>query len=324
MNAIVILPDGATHLLSDLDTLPEPSWVSLDTSRDSAEQIRHVLRDTFGFHPVAIESALESDQRPRIDDYEGFTHIITVGITSSGQLDEVDIFVTPSHVVTLHRGTSTSLDQVIKNIAAHPVSTKSPFPVVVSFLIMDTVVDTYFPLLASMDDAIDDLEMAILKNPTEDQLSTLFEMKRQIMQIRKAVNPQRDMISALNAGVTSIPGLTEDSSNYFRSLYDHFIRVNDLVDSYRDLVTGAMDTHLAMVSNRLNVVMKQLAIISTLFLPLSFLTGFFGQNFSWPIAHWYSSRLQFLIVGIGLDIVAVAGVFLLFRKRGWLKRDSLA
>ena len=186
------------------------------------------------------------------------------------------------------------------------------------------MVDTYFPLLASMDDAIDDLEMAILKNPTEDQLSTLFEMKRNIMHIRKAVNPQRDMISALNAGVTTIPGLTDDSTNYFRSLYDHFIRVNDMVDSYRDLVTGAMDTHLAMVSNRLNVVMKQLAIISTLFLPLSFLTGFFGQNFSWPIAHWYNSGLQFFVVGIGLDILAVAGVFFLFRKRGWLRRDSLA
>src|ERR1700733_8998989 len=110
-------------------------------------------------------------------------------------------------------------------------------------------------------------------------------MKRQIMTIRKVITPQRDMIASLNGGMVVIPGMTEQGNAYFRNLYDHLIRISDLVDGYRDLVGGAMDTHLSMVSNRLNVVMKQLAIIATIFLPLGFLTGFFGQNFAWLTAH---------------------------------------
>src|SRR5260221_13938504 len=105
-------------------------------------------------------------------------------------------------------------------------------------------------------------------------------MKGTLVSLRKAVTAQLDMFAGLLAGVRGLPGMTPDDERYFRDLYDHLIRISDLVDSYRDLLTGAMDTHLSTVSNRLNVVMKQLAIIATVFLPLSFLTGFFGQNFN--------------------------------------------
>jgi magnesium transporter len=115
----------------------------------------------------------------------------------------------------------------------------------------------------------------------------------------------------------AIPGMTDQSSAYFRNLHDHLIRISDMVDGYRDLISGAMDTHLSMVSNRLNVVMKQLAIIATIFLPLGFLTGFFGQNFAWPLTHlttWY----EFLFLGLGTELVAIVAVLALFRRRGWL------
>src|SRR5258706_8581076 len=104
---------------------------------------------------------------------------------------------------------------------------------------------------------------------------------------------------------------------YFRDVYDHLIRISDLIDTYRDLLTGAMDVYLSMVSNNLNVVMKQLAIIATIFLPLSFLTGFFGQNFAWLVAR-LGGWPTFVIVGIGTELLAVAGLYLLFRRRGWL------
>ncbi len=173
-------------------------------------------------------------------------------------------------------------------------------------------------MLSDFDDAIDDLESAILKNPTEEQLGTLFDMKREIMTIRKVITPQRDMISTLNAGMVAIPGMTDQSSAYFRNLYDHLIRISDMVDGYRDLISGVMDTHLSMVSNRLNVVMKQLAIIATIFLPLGFLTGFFGQNFAWPLAHLQTGFGDFLLLGIGSELVAITLLLILFRRRGWL------
>jgi magnesium transporter len=157
-----------------------------------------------------------------------------------------------------------------------------------------------------------------LKQPTEQQLGTLFDMKRQIMSIRKVISPQRDMISSLNSGMVSIPGMTDQGAAYFRNLYDHLIRISDMVDGYRDLIGGAMDTHLSMVSNRLNVVMKQLAIIATIFMPLGYLTGFFGQNFAWLTGHLQSNLAYFLFLGIGCELVALVLLFILFKRRGWL------
>ena len=147
---------------------------------------------------------------------------------------------------------------------------------------MNALVDGFFPVLNDFDDKIDALEDDILKAPTEAQLGVLFDMKRSLMNMRKVIAPERDMMAGITAGVSEVPGMTDEAAKYFRDLYDHLIRLADLVDSYRDLLSSVMDTHLSTVSNRLNVVMKQLAIIATIFLPLSWLTGFFGQNFaSW-------------------------------------------
>jgi magnesium transporter len=126
------------------------------------------------------------------------------------------------------------------------------------------------------------------------------------------------MIASLNNGMVAIPGMTDQGSVYFRSLYDHLIRISDMVDGYRDLISGAMDTHLSMVSNRLNVIMKQLAMIATIFLPLGFLTGFFGQNFAWLTGHLQVSFRYFLFLGLGSELVAIVLLFIVFKKRGWL------
>ena len=147
-------------------------------------------------------------------------------------------------------------------------------------------------------------------------------MKRSLMEMRRAVAPQRDMMASINDGVTDIPGMTDEASRYFRDLYDHLIRLADLIDNYRDLLSSAMDTHLSTVSNRLNVVMKQLTIIATIFLPLSFFTGFFGQNFS-ALVHWIAPTWTFYVFGIGLDVAAAVGLMVVFRKRGWLGGPSV-
>ena len=120
-----------------------------------------------------------------------------------------------------------------------------------------------------MDDRIDELENAIFVKADDAQLQEIFAMKRLLVGMRKAVSPQRDLFASLMGGVAQLPGMTEEDERYFRDVYDHLIRISDLIDTYRDLLTGAMDVYLSTVSNRLNVVMKQLAIIATIFLPLS-------------------------------------------------------
>jgi magnesium transporter len=295
-------------------------WLDLDIHDPGPDDdVSGLFIKTFHFHPLAVEAADQFGQRARIDDYDDFVHIVTFGMAGDGKsVAEVHCFITQKCIISIHHGDCPALATVGDRIANHHSSDVAAPQVATFYLIMDTLIDSFFPVLSDFDDAIDDLEGAILKNPTEEQLGTLFDMKRQIMTIRKVVTPQRDMIASLNGGMVAIPGMTEQGSAYFRNLYDHLIRISDLVDGYRDLVGGAMDTHLSMVSNRLNVVMKQLAIIATIFLPLGFLTGFFGQNFAWPLAHLQVGLGHFLILGLGSELIAIVLLFMLFKRRGWL------
>lgn len=295
-------------------------WLDLDIHDPGPDDdVTGLLTNTFHFHPLAVEATDRFGQRARIDDYGDFVHVITFGMAADGKsAAEVHCFVTETVLISIHQGNCPALATVYDRVRNHHSAKVAAPQVVIFYLIMDTLVDSFFPVLADFDDAIDDIAGAILRNPTEEQLGTLFEMKRQIMTIRKVITPQRDMIASLNADMVTIPGLSDQGSAYFRNLYDHLIRINDMVDAYRDLIGGAMDTHLSMVSNRLNVVMKQLAIIATVFLPLGFLTGFFGQNFAWPILHLQSRFSDFIFLGIGSELVAIVLVLMLFWRRGWL------
>jgi magnesium transporter len=278
-----------------------------------------VLLNLFRFHPLTVEDAEDFGQRPKLEDYDDYVYLVAHGAAPDGNgTIEVHIFCSAKYVVTVHRGDCPHLDQVRERLGHHHSTGSAPPQIVLVYLLVDTLTDSFFPVLSAFDDRIDTLESAILKQPTEDQLGLLFNMKRSLMTIRKVITPQRDMFAALSSGVTDIPGMTDESTRYFRDLYDHLIRISDLVDSYRDLLSGVMDTHLSTVSNRLNVVMKQLAIIATIFLPLSFLTGFFGQNWGLLYHHFYTDWWNFWALGIGSEIVAVVFLVILFQRRGWL------
>jgi magnesium transporter len=295
-------------------------WLDLNIHDPGPDDdLTGLLTNTFHFHPLAVEAADRFGQRPRIDDYGDFVQVITFGMAADGKnVAEVHCFITDKAIISIHHGNCPALATVHERIGNHHSSEVAAPQVVIFYLIMDTLVDSFFPVLSDFDDAIDNIEAAILKNPTEQQLGTLFDMKREVLTIRKVVGPQRDMIASLNTDMVTIPGMTDAGTAYFRNLYDHLIRISDMVDGYRDLISGAMDTHLSMVSNRLNVVMKQLAIIATVFLPLGFLTGFFGQNFAWPIEHLQSGFSDFIFLGIGSEVVAIILLLMLFKRRGWL------
>ncbi len=295
-------------------------WLDLDVHDPGPDDdVKAMLIDRFHFHPVAVDAADTFGQRPRIDDYDDFVHIVTFGMAGDGkQVAEVHCFLTEHAIISIHQGDCPALAAVRGRIGTHHASDSAAPQVVVFYLIMDTLIDSFFPVLSDFDESIDQLENAILKTPTEEQLGTLFAMKRQIMRIRKVIGPQRDMIASLNGGLVEIPGMTDQGTAYFRNLYDHLIRISDMTDAYRDLISSAMDTHLSMVSNRLNVVMKQLAIIATIFLPLGFLTGFFGQNFAWPITHIQIGLWWYLGLGLGSELVAIVLLLILFQRRGWL------
>ena len=290
-------------------------WLDLDGVDNEA---RDLLLQVFKIHPLAVEDAQKFGQRPKLEDYDDFMYMVVYGASRDASVTQEVHFIFADHfVVTIHHGMCPMMDDVRERIGHRRASDVRAPQLVLTYLIIDQLVDSFFPMLNGFDSQIDELEDAILVKPTDAQLGTLFAMKRSLISVRKVVTPQRDMFASISSGVTELPGVTNDGLRYMRDIYDHLIRISDLVDGYRDLLSGVMDTHLSTVSNRLNVVMKQLTIIATIFLPLSFLTGFFGQNFSWLVVH-ITGWVPFVVFGIGLEVVSAAALLYLFRKRGWL------
>jgi magnesium transporter len=268
----------------------------------------------FKIHPLAVEDLTEFHQRPKIEDYDDFVSLVAYGASETGHpLVEVHCFHAEHFLVSVHRDPVPAIGDACHAVTRVPTTRR----LIALYRLLDILVDSMFPYLAALDDRIDDLQEQIFSRPTDAQLEELFTLRRNLVGMRKMVTPQRDMMSSVLARTVEIPGMTEDTERYFRDLYDHLIRISDLVDSYRDLLSGTVDGYMSVVSNRLNDVMKQLTIIATVFLPLSFLTGFFGQNFGWLVNH-IGSTAAFFGIGIGTEVLAVVALLALFRRRGWM------
>jgi magnesium transporter len=318
MNGQLLTADGTTmtatvSCVRDAVQRAEPFWLDLG---DIDEEAAALLCDDFHLHPLALEDAQNFGERPKLDDYDGYVHLVVCGAKEDGSgTVEVHAFYSAGYLITIHRDPLPVFD-VVRTHAAVIRQHGTASGIFLLYRVIDALVDGFFPVLDHFDDTIDDLENKILVEPTDAQLGTLFEMKRSLVAFRKIVTPERDLFAGIAAGSVELPGMTDEAERYYRDIYDHLIRISDLIDSYRDLLAGAVETHLSVVSNRLNVVMKQLTIIATIFLPLSFLTGFFGQNFAVLVGH-ITGPAAFWGLGVGLDVFAVVFLLALFKKRGW-------
>ncbi len=291
------------------------SFFWLDIDQPDANDYT-ILSEVFKFHPLAVEDSEKFGQRAKIDDYDDFVFIVVYGaVPDEDRLVEVHCFYSEKFLVTVHRDEAPAFTDVRQRYVKHKKAIDDPAQLL--YRIIDGLVDSFFPILADFDDRIDELENETFLHADDEQLQEIFRMKRLLVGMRKAITPQRDMFASLIGGVAELPGMTEEDERYFRDIYDHLIRISDLIDTYRDLLTSSMDVYLSTVSNRLNAVMKQLTIMATIFLPLSFITGFFGQNFGWMVGHIKSPGI-FFGLGIGLEVLTVAGLFTLFKRRGWL------
>jgi magnesium transporter len=274
-----------------------------------------VLRDVFKFHPLALEDSENFGQRPKLDDYDDFVFLVVYGaVPDADRLVEVHCFYSERYLLTVHRDDAPAFAEVRRRYQKRGKLVDDP--TLLLYRIIDGLVDSFFPILADFDDRIDELEDQIFLKASDKQLQEIFAMKRLLVGMRKAVSPQRDMFASLMGGVAELPGMTQEGERYFRDIYDHLIRISDLIDTYRDLLTGSMDVFLSTASNRLNVVTKQLAVIATIFLPLTFITGFFGQNFGWMVGH-ITGWPVFVGLAIGSELVALAILLAFFKRRGW-------
>ncbi|HXY79860.1 MAG TPA: magnesium/cobalt transporter CorA [Gaiellaceae bacterium] len=287
-------------------------WLDLDQPDDADFAI---LLDVFEFHPLAVEDSEHFGQRAKIDEYDDHVFLVLYGASpDDDRLVEVHCFYSERHLVTVHRDEAPAFSEVRDRFAKRGTPLDQPARLL--YQIVHALTDSFFPILADFDDRIDELEDQTFLNASDAQLQEIFRMKRLLVGLRKAVTPERDMFARVAGGISTLPGMTPEDERYFRDIYDHLIRISDLVDTYRDLLTSSMDVYLSTVSNRLNGVVKQLTIIATIFLPLSWLTGFFGQNFGWEVHH-ISGWASFALLGFGTEIVALAALLVFFKRRGW-------
>jgi magnesium transporter len=300
------------------DLLERDQFFWLDLAMPSEEDVMTLGR-IFDLHPLALEDTLHFGQRPKLDDYGDYVFLVFYGAREHTDhrddepVREVHFYVSGKYLLSIHRDHLPILEDERTRMEGRLMHSEQ----FVVYRVLDALTDTFFPQLAKIDDEIDEIEDAVVIEADPAQLARIFELKRELVTMRKVVTPQRDLFARSIDTIARLPGLTVDERDYFRDVYDHLIRISDLIDSYRDLLSGAMDVYLSTVANRQNEVMKQLAVIATIFLPLTFLTGFFGQNFGFLVNH-ISGETRFLILGIGSLVIACLALVVFFRKRRWL------
>ena len=321
MTATLLDREGKTHpkvdraAIEQLLSSGEFFWLDFE---DAEPNDFAMLRDVFHFHPLALEDSEHFGQRPKLEEYDDFVFLVVYGAApppDADRLVEVHLFYSEHYLVTVRREHAPACNDLRERYAKKPG--KLERPIVVLYRLLDSLSDSFFPALEDYDADIDAVEDAIFQGPKDEQLQEIVRMKRSLNRLRRVVGPQRDLASQLFGGVVVLPGSDAEAERYFRDIFDHLIRVAELIDSYKDLLTGAMDVYLSTVSNRLNIVIQRLTVIATLALPLIFITGFFGQNFGFLVRHingWPA------FVGYGI----VAPLLLLVALVAYLKRRGLA
>ncbi len=287
----------------------------LDLHRPTDDELE-ALGEVFAFHPLAVEDSLHFGQRPKLEEYDDFVLLVVYGwAPDEDGLVEVHCYYSDRFLLTVRRDDAPAFAEV-RERSRRTLAT-APDGILVLHQVVDGLVDSFIPPLERFNDRLEILEDAMLSRPTEVQMQEILRMRRRLVLLRKAIAPQRDLFGRLAGGVADLPGLTPEAERHFRDVYDHLFRLAETIDAYRELMTGAIDVYHSAASNRLGSVTKQLTVIATIFLPLTFVTGFFGQNFGWMVDH-VDGWPAFLGFGIGSQLLALAILAAYLRRRGWL------
>jgi magnesium transporter len=303
-------------------------WV--DFSDEPAESCRAILREVFDFHPLAIEDALEEKHVPRVDDWGNYLYLVLHAARFDQEAEEplstleLDVFLGRNFLVTHHTQRITAVEQLWtvchREACGKLARTERHLQRGTGYLLYrltDELVTNYMPVVEEIDNAIDAIEDQVFRNPTSATLQQIFTIKRALLRLRRAIGPQRELLDRLVRGDYAVVKIADRI--FFRDVYDHLVRLDGISESLRDLTGSALDTYLSAVNNRMNEVMKVLAVITTLFMPLSFLAGFFGMNFFQPLTPLdaWTSRTAFALMLVAMLLSPVV-MAIWMRRRGWL------
>lgn len=312
---------GSTHCVTGVDPawlLPDSGvlvWVDLDGP--TPEEAR-ILTDVFHFHELAVEDALAEIHHPKVESYGEYLYVILHGIDfkareHSFRTRDVDFFLGPRYLVTVHGGASRSISRV-GELCGRNSRILSEGPVALLHRIVDTMIDNYWPEIEQLRARLDRLEKAVFQRPDAALGRRILDFKRDVASLRRIVLPQRDVVGRLARREFAM--ISEPLSYRFRDVHDHLIRLADEAVAFQDRISSLLEAHLATISNQLNGIMKMLTLISTIFLPLTVLTGLYGMNVHLPSLPG-GDPAQFWWVLLIMASIA-AGMITLFRRRHWL------
>lgn len=312
--------EGRTSAVEALD----PAWLLPGSGAyvwaDLAEPTEadgRVLREVFGVHELAVEDALGETHHPKVETYDGLIYVVLHGINfhaSEHAFDthDTDFFVSAQFLVTVHDGKRRSIAHVV-DLCGKSGHILAEGPMALMHRIMDTMVDHYHPEVDELEEWLDDLERQVLESPKESLMGEILAVKRDIRSLRRIVMPQRDVLGRLSRREFDL--ISQEMAYRFRDVYDQLVRLADDAAIFQDRVTGILDAHLAGVSIQLAQTSKLVAVVATLFGPLTVLTGMYGMNV--PLPHFPGGEgVQFWWV-LGLMSTASIAMFVGFRRSGW-------
>jgi magnesium transporter len=299
------------------ELLARDEFFWLDLTGPSESDVETVAR-LFELEPLAVDDLHDvSHSRARLHTYGDYMLLVYfaarphtgVADTPEQILLGVKLIVSGGSVVTIHHEPCAELDELKSRFERGAKGTEE----FVVYTILDALTDSFFPVMSQIGDEIDELEEEVIKVAKESELENSRHIKRELIFLRTTINSQRDLFGRITDEIETLPGLETDSRDHFRNTYDHLLRLSELNDNYRELLASVRDIYVSTVSNRLNEIMKRLTVVSTLFLPLTFITGFFGQNFAWMVRH-VDSFAAFAAFGIGSLLLAIAIFLVLIRR----------
>jgi len=316
---------------------PEDSIAYLDTASVSwvdvlglgSEEILRRLGKVFKLHPLVLEDIVNVPQRPKVEDYENQLVIISqmVLVKENGTgfwVEQVSLVLGKHYLLTVQEEPSRDCFQPVRDrIRAGKGSIRKQGPDYLAYTLIDAIIDGFFPVLEAYGERIEELEDEVVTKPTRRTIEKIYQIRRELLALRRAIWPQRDAINSIIRDGSDL--ISPEVRVYLRDCYDHAVQVMDMVETYRELTSGLMDIYLSSVGNRMNEIMKLLTVISSIFIPLTFIAGVYGMNFNteksplnMPELNWYWGYPACL----GLMAAIAIGLIFFFWRRGWFENFS--
>jgi len=295
---------------------PTVTWINIDGLHQI--EILEKLGECYGFHPLVLEDILNTDQRPKMEDYGDYLYIVLKMLSyndKSGETEteQVSLILGPNFIFSFQEKEGDVFDPIRERIRSGKGRIRKMGADYLAYALLDSIVDNYFTIMEKLGETIEFLEEELVTQPTPETLQTIHQLKRELIFLRKAVWPLREVISGLERGELVL--IKEATRIYLRDVYDHTIQVIDTIETFRDMISGMLDIYLSSVSNRLNSVMKVLTIIATIFMPLTLIAGIYGMNFKFmPELEW---RWGYPMVWVLMIVISVF-MLLYFKKKRWL------